>query len=89
MKRTQIIFTAAAILLASIGIFANNLLVTTYYYSTSPGAVCTMPITTSIPAGCGTGTAQCFKAVIIEGELVTIYLSQRIDGGTCQILPRP
>jgi hypothetical protein len=89
MKKLHIIFTAAAILLASIGICANNLRLTTYYYATSSGAKCTMPITTSIPPECVSGGAQCFKAVIIDGELVTIYLSRRVDGGECQVVPHP
>jgi hypothetical protein len=89
MKKIQFIFAGAALLLASVGVFANNLFVTTYYQSQTAGAVCTTTLTTTLPTGCTTGSLQCQKTETINGEVITFNISRIVDNGPCEIVPRP
>ena len=91
MKKIQVIFAVAALLLAVVGVFANKLVTTTYYQSTSNSADCTTALTLSLPASCDTGTIQpCFLDVANPDESVTRwYFSKIVDSNPCEQLKKP
>ena len=88
MKKIQIIFAASALLLASAGVFANNLAVTTYYWTISQTVACTNVLSTStIPPNCTTGNSQCTTTETVDGEATIVFLSRKIDNQPCEKVP--
>lgn len=86
MKKTKVIITCAAIILASAGVFANMFVPQTLYFVGNvleTGNNCRVMVPD--PSPCGTGT-QCSKVQTISDVTGRYYYSYKIiDNGTIMV----
>lgn len=91
MKKIQIILASLAFVMAGAGVFANSMVVTTYYRAFATGgslsADCDVELTGTFE--CSSGNNQCVKTITVNGTPGDYRISKIVDSGSCQIVPMP
>lgn len=88
MKKIQMIFAAAAVMLAVAGVYASSVVATVYYspnWAHRTGLACDIVISTTCS---DSGSTPCQETVSLENDNgifvpTQVLVSKKVDGGNC------